>query len=389
MNGVEFVLGDENICEKPLIPFHPEICGLLSDFSASLRKDPQAKRYPDLMTLAFWARKANIERLKEQFGTSYNRIGRGVCFHITPSNVPVNFAFSLFFGSLAGNVNIVRLPSKSFVQTELICRHLAKALQSWPEAARRITFVRYPSSNCEATKAFCEIADARIIWGGDKTIETFRSFRTNPRCIDINFSDRYSIAIIDARKVLQADEAEMEKLARDFFNDTYLMDQNACSSPQFILWSHDNATARHRFWNAVDCEAQKRYPLQAAVSVDKYVQLCEDAILREDAQKLIWQSGFVCRVDFRSLPQEITELRGKGGYFYECALQELSELAKVLTKKVQTIGVYGVEPQQILQVIIENGCKGVDRIVPIGKALDIDVIWDGYDLIGSLSRIIT
>ena len=64
-------------------------------------------------------------------------------------------------------------------------------------------------------------------------------------------------------------------------------------------------------------------------------------------------------------------------------------MAKVLTKKVQTIGVYGVEPQQILQVIIENGCKGVDRIVPIGKALDIDVIWDGYDLIGSLSRIIT
>ena len=61
----------------------------------------------------------------------------------------------------------------------------------------------------------------------------------------------------------------------------------------------------------------------------------------------------------------------------------------VLTKKVHKIGVFGVEPQQILQVIIENGCKGVDRIVPIGKALDIDVIWDGYDLIGSLSRIIT
>ena len=31
---------------------------------------------------------------------------------------------------------------------------------------------------------------------------------------------------------------------------------------------------------------------------------------------------------------------------------------------------------------------GVDRIVPIGKGLEIDTVWDGYDTINSLSRII-
>lgn len=40
--------------------------------------------------------------------------GRGVAFHIAPSNVAVNFAFSLAAGLLTGNANIVRLSSKPF-----------------------------------------------------------------------------------------------------------------------------------------------------------------------------------------------------------------------------------------------------------------------------------
>jgi hypothetical protein len=34
------------------------------------------------------------------------------------------------------------------------------------------------------------------------------------------------------------------------------------------------------------------------------------------------------------------------------------------------------------------GIKGVDRIVPIGKTMDFDLIWDGYDLIERFTRTI-
>ena len=30
--------------------------------------------------------------------------------------------------------------------------------------------------------------------------------------------------------------------------------------------------------------------------------------------------------------------------------------------------------------IINNKIKGIDRIVPIGQALELDFIWDGYDI---------
>ena len=35
-----------------------------------------------------------------------------------------------------------------------------------------------------------------------------------------------------------------------------------------------------------------------------------------------------------------------------------------------------------------NKFEGIDRIVPVGRTLDMDVIWDGFDLPNTLSRII-
>lgn len=57
-----------------------------------------------------------------------------------------------------------------------------------------------------------------------------------------------------------------------------------------------------------------------------------------------------------------------------------------MTSRLQTILYYGVDKQQILEVVLQNHCQGVDRIVPFGSALDMNVYWDGYDIIGQLSR---
>ncbi|MBR5162072.1 MAG: hypothetical protein IKW80_10625 [Thermoguttaceae bacterium] len=38
---------------------------------------------------------------------------------------------------------------------------------------------------------------------------------------------------------------------------------------------------------------------------------------------------------------------------------------------------------------IRRGVKDVDRIVNIGEALDIGVIWDGFDIVKALSRIVS
>ena len=93
-----------------------KINGRLNDASREILNDKRSRVYSDVVTFGFWIRRASTERLKERFevrdGTY--RMGKGMLFHIAPSNVPVHFAYSLAMGLLNGNSNIVRCRVKIF-----------------------------------------------------------------------------------------------------------------------------------------------------------------------------------------------------------------------------------------------------------------------------------
>ncbi|MDR0747541.1 MAG: acyl-CoA reductase [Helicobacteraceae bacterium] len=384
MNDVEYLIGSPPIDTKPSRPFSDEICEFATALCAELMKS--AKEFPDIGAFAFYCRKANVQRLKASFGDLQNRLGRGVCFHISPSNIPVNFAFSWLFSLFAGNSNIVRVPSRNFAQTDVICEALKKVLKNYKGIEKRNLFVRY-ASDLKTTKEFSLMSDARMIWGGDETIASIKAIRAKPRCIDIAFADRYSIAIINAESIVKSDEKTIAMLAKDFYNDTYLVDQNACSSPHLILWVNANETAKTRFWNAIFHYAQKRYKMQTAIAIDKYVRLCEDAI-ELDLHKAARHGFALYVVSLRSLPNEVERLREAGGYFYEYDLKNIEELEAFVTDKFQTLTYFGIEAETLRGFIVNNSLKGIDRIVPIGRALDMEIVWDGFNLIETLSRIV-
>ena len=387
MNGVEYVFGSGQVTTAPLRVFDADVCAFIAELSAELLSSPLSRAMPDLAALAFWGRKANLRKLKEEFGDSTGRLGRGLCFHITPSNIPVNFAFSWLFSLLAGNANIVRLPGRKFPQVEAFCAVLAGVVRSWPEVERRSAFVRYPRDN-NITAAFCAGADVRMIWGGDATIAALKSLPTPPRCVDITFADRYSVALLDGKAVGEAGAEQILRLAENFYNDTYLMDQNACSSPQLILWQNDDAAARERFWDAVAGCAEKKYALPDAVAVDKYTDLCAEAVSNRNAVKVHRRGNLLYRVELERLTPDIVTCRGHGGFFYEYALRDWHELFAVVTEKFQTVTCFGVDAQALRDAVVAAGLRGIDRIVPVGKAMDIGVVWDGHELIREASRLI-
>lgn len=388
MKNVNYIIGSENIEIKPMMPYSDMVCEFLNEVSSKLMKSPVIRTYTDLSALAFWCRKGNIQKLKEKFGNNSNRLGRGLCFHIAPSNIPINSIFSYFFGLLAGNSNIVRLSSKDFPQVDFVCNLIKEVLKNYPQIEKRTAFVKYERSD-EISETFSKIADCRMIWGGDKTIAIFKKYETKPRCTDITFPDRYSICIIDGEMVNKSSDDEMKRLAENFYNDTYLMDQNACSSPQLIYWTNDNESAREKFWNCVYDYANSKYNLQDAVCVDKYTKLCENAIMYDNIGKTLTNTNLLYRSEITVLSDDITEIRGKGGYFYEYSLSDKNELFKVITEKYQTITYFGIDEKELLNDLVKNEIKGIDRIVPIGKAMDIDVVWDGHDLVKELSRVIS
>ena len=364
----------------------------LGEISSAILKSPVGRQFPDLTAFAFYIRKANLQKLAAAFASDEIRIGRGLCFHIAPANIPVNFAFTWVFSLLAGNANIVRLPSKDFPQVDALLAIIKTHLTRYPELETRNLFVKYPRTDNETTAAYCQVADCRMIWGGDRTIVSVKALPTKPRCVDICFADRYSVALINAEAILKADDAQIARLAQDFYNDTYLMDQNACSSPQVILWevgklgSGEVEKAQERFWNAVYELAEKKYVLQDAVAVDKYTLFCEEAVGNDNIQSIRRKANLLYRVELKSLPPYIVSHRGKAGFFFECVLKDREEFFSVVTEKFQTITQFGIDASALAQQIASAHLRGIDRIVPIGKAMDIGVFWDGHDLLRELSR---
>ena len=377
-----------NVNNTPLRPFEPAVLDCLGEISAAIMRSSVGRQFPDLMAFAFYTRKANLQRLASSLRLEEIRLGRGLCFHVAPANIPINFAFTWMFSLLAGNANVVRLPSKDFPQVDALLAIITEVLGKYPELQGRNAFVKYPRTDNDTTAAYCQMADCRMIWGGDRTIAAIKALPAMPRCVDICFADRYSVALIDGGAVLAADETQIARLAEGFYNDTYLMDQNACSSPQVILWEHDSPQARERFWGAVEELAKRKYVLQDAVAVDKYTLFCEEAAGNGNIQSVVRKGNLLYRVQLKTLSPDMIQHRGKAGFFFEYALKDRDELFRVVTEKFQTITQFGIDADSLRRQIVEHHLRGIDRIVPIGQAMDVGVVWDGFDLVRCLSRVV-
>ena len=94
----------------------------------------------------------------------------------------------------------------------------------------------------------------------------------------------------------------------------------------------------------------------------------------------------IVRAALPRLTEDVDEYRCHGGFFLEYAAETLDDLIPVVKRKYQTLSCLGLEPAALRQFVLDNGLPGIDRITPLGHTMDFDLIWDGYDLIRTLSR---
>jgi len=337
----------------------------------------------------FWCTNKKILEAKKNFSENYIRLGRGLIFHICPSNVPTNFVYSFFFGLLSGNSNIVKIPSKSFPEKDIILDTINDVFKKkkYLNLKNSNFFIEY-NQNIETTKTISSICDARVIWGGDNTINTVRETWIPERSIELTFSDRYSFSVINLKKLDIKNLDKIKKLTKSFFYDSYMMDQSACNSPHFIFWIGKNERLKKSFWFELNKIVNKKFILDEKIAVDKYTHLIQNTINQKNFNKLKMFKNNIYIIDPNKNLKNIENMRGKSGTFFQKNIINLDELKKYITKKCQTITYYGLEKNEIKSFILKNNLFGVDRVVPIGQGLEIGSIWDGYDIIKSLSRII-
>lgn len=375
----------DGICN---VPFSDRVICFLNELSKNLLSNREAKQYPDIITFGFWIRKASVEQLKVNYFHETEktcRLGRGIVFHIAPSNVPVNYAYSLVTSLLCGNANIVRISSKAFPQIEIINQAVRKTLEIFPDLKKYIVLVRYEHDK-QINQIFSGLADIRVIWGGDATIHEFRTYPLKPRATEITFADRYSIAVIDSEEYLDLDEKS--NIIQGFYNDTYMTDQNACTSPRIVVWTGKRKEeAKKDFWKRLHVMVKKKYNLQAEQIVNKLTNAYFFAAQTEKVDITNFEDNLIVRIHVAELNKEIMDYKGNSGYFFEYDCEDILEI-KVLCdhERCQTISYLGDINE--FQPLLKN-IRGVDRIVPIGRTMDFDLLWDGYDLFERMTRIIS
>lgn len=379
------------LTQSPTVePFEEDRVQFVSELSRVIAR--KAPRSPELQALAFWMRRSELVRmrraLEEATASGQVLMPRGTVFHIPPSNVDTMFVYSWMLALLMGNRNIVRLSSRETEQSHVILQSLAEVVASYPEIATSSLVVSYGHDE-RVTSALSLVADVRVIWGGDATVDRIRQIAIRPDAKDVTFPDRASLCAISTDAYLQQTSEERDEVVRKFFNDAFWFDQLGCSSPRTVAWiGHDqNRAATDDFWTRLAEHVQQRgYSVEASTAIAKLTHLYGASIDMERAQ-LTWLGNEIAFVDVSDIPS-IESFCG-AGTFYQSHVSSLLDLIPTIRRRHQTLTTFGIGRDEVLAFVHALCGKGIDRIVPVGEALAFDRTWDGMDLLQEFSRRVT
>lgn len=368
-----------------LRPFDALQIEFAAALSRALTTSAAARAHPELVALGFWLRPAHLKKLIDDLlSTSDDAVllPRGLTFHIAPGNVDTIFVYSWMLSLLCGNRSIVRLSSKASEQTALLLATLDTLLQeaAWAPIAQRIVFLRYGHDDA-VTARLSAACDMRVVWGGDATVNTVRALPLPPHATELCFPDKFALTLLRAHHLARQDAGHLATLAKAFCNDAFSFGQQACSSPRLVLWlgdEADTAAARAPWWPAVEARAQQMaHGLGAAEQLNKAV--AADLLAMEANVHIEPAAPLVQRVWLDEAAVH-AELHCGGGLFHEARIDHLDALLPLLSRRIQTVSECGFSRHELAHWARQAGPRGIDRIVPLGQALDFAPVWDGVNL---------
>lgn len=370
----------------PVLPFAEDRVAFAAELSRTLSRRGRGR--PEIQALAFWMRKAELKRLADTFEqgqTSAVRImPRGTVFHIPPANVDTLFVYSWMLSLLVGNRNIVRLSSRIAEGEDLILDAIQETLTAHPQVAQATVMLTY-GHDAQITDEISSRCDTRVVWGGDETVRTIRSSPLPVHATELTFPDRFSMSAVGVDFYRALDDEQRDALAYDFYSDAYVFDQLACSSPRLVVWIGEVADEAEDFFGRVAKVAANRgYAVDARNSIAKVTEAYSAMIdLEVTGYERLDSAVTVLGV------QDFPKVRGVfcgGGFFYQMAAPSLLDLVGHIERADQTLTVAGIDHASAREFVDALAGVGVDRVVPIGRALDFNRIWDGFDLLHEFTR---
>jgi hypothetical protein len=395
-DSVNLLFGDLSkvLHSSPTRIFHSKIVDFLTTLSNSILHDLEASQHPDLTYFAFWIRAGNLNSWRDLHGNKF-RFGLGPTLHITPANVPTNFLYSMVFGLVSGNSNVIRVPTKDFPQVKIITRILFSMEKPHSEIAyEKIALVRYPKMD-RLTSHLLSFCKALIVWGSNQTVKELRLIPKPPDCREVIFNNKNSILIIKASEIQQMNRRSKKELSAQLskvYSDSFLFDQNGCSSPKVVFWIGDFDqinTARELFWSELAEIVKSKYEVDNGVMIRKFTNLSKLILEKIDLKNISLWGNFIYSIPIETMPSEEEFSLCRFGIFFENRCDSLENFFKVPMEGIQTLSYIGFKKTDLQENLRELENVGIDRIVPAGEAFQMSLIWDGIDCVSTLSKLIS
>ncbi|HEU0369699.1 MAG TPA: acyl-CoA reductase [Candidatus Acidoferrum sp.] len=378
-----------------LPPFDPVLVDFVDAVSKAVLLDPVLRRMPEMAAVAHWMRKAHILDLRRSFEAQRGEriwLPRGTALHFAPSNVDSIFVYSWFISLLTGNQNVIRLSQSRGEQVEFLLATINRVCgQERFQPIRDRSLVLSYDHDDAVTQHLSETCQIRVLWGGDDSVRRLRAVPLNPLATEIAFANRFSLAVLNSVSVAAASDDALANLAMRFSNDSFWFDQMACSSPRLVVWIGalgDCKQAQNAFWPALTREVRKRgIEYAEVIGLNKMVSAYVSAAAEISDQILPGVTGVVSRLHVgKNAKGRFRSIECGGGLFFETELSHLDRLAPCLTAQDQTLSYFGFGPADLTQFALNLPARAVDRIVPIGAALEFNTVWDGYNLLQVFTR---
>jgi hypothetical protein len=379
----------ERARSRLVVPFAAERIALVASVSDAIlaRKTPVSAF---VKHFGFWIRRAALHRLETDFGLRHPAQTlsrpRGLVFHLPPKNVETVFLYSWLLSFLAGNANVVRLPREISPELRGICDLVLTALDRADDRSQML--IHYPAAS-DLGRLISAQSDARIVWGGDAKIAAFESLPLRNGGKSLWFGDRVSLSVLDGEAVAGLDEAGRRDLAHRLFSDIFVFDQMACSSPHALYVAGE--AARHLaavkalLETLADTALERGHASAAGHQMTKIVHAFSSAAAGASFE-VAWRNGALTSVI--AAREERAEQTVGGGFLTVVFIPALEALTGHLRARDQTVTHFGFRAEAIRKVAEASPALGVSRWTPVGSALDFDPVWDGYDLLSELTRLV-
>jgi acyl-CoA reductase-like NAD-dependent aldehyde dehydrogenase len=304
---------------------------------------------------------------------------RGVAAHWVAGNVPLLGLFSWALSALAGNVNIVRISSRTDDFLTPALRALALRSSAGADMADDTLVVRFATEDDDCHRAMSAAADVRVAWGGREAVDAITALPASWHCETVVLGPRMSLAVVDA--ALLSDRV-LARLA----SDCAYFDQQACSSPQwvFVKSADDDAfdNVVRRFADAFASQARTlgRHPLDLGetyrIELDRARVLADQGTLQRDAQTA-WTVAVVPAPD----PRVVCANR----FVQIIRCRDVIDACEHIPGNVQTV-VMMLDNPDAEQFSEAAARKGVHRFARPGEGNHFESPWDGIPVFTRLTR---